>query len=89
MERLTPGCCGIDELLFQLVSKIPKDVMDECRTSSERNYRTLIYKYVSVWLQKMVSKKSVTSTDLMVKAPGTAAAIKADALDKTRRTLAT
>ena len=46
--QLTPSSYGSDELLFWLVAKLPQELWDECRATSERKARALHYEDVSV-----------------------------------------
>ena len=42
-ERLTPGSYSSDDLLFWLVAKLPRELLDECRSMAERKARSLRY----------------------------------------------
>ena len=55
--RLTPGSYGSDELLFWLVSKLPKEVWDDCRLTAERKARTLTYEDLSVLLLELALER--------------------------------
>ena len=55
--RLRPGSYGSNELLFWLVSKIPRDVWDEFRATAEHKARTLIYEDLSVLLLELALEK--------------------------------
>ena len=46
--RLTPRSYGIDELLFWLVAKLPRELWDECRSTAECKARVLNYEDLSV-----------------------------------------
>ena len=46
--RLTPGSYSIDDLLFWLVAKLPRELWDECRATAERKTRALNYEDLSV-----------------------------------------
>ena len=39
--RLTPGSYGSDDMLFWLVTKISRDVLEECRATAEPKARTI------------------------------------------------
>ena len=52
--RLTPGSYGSDELLFQLVAKLPREVWDECRATAERKARALTYEDLCVLPPRML-----------------------------------
>ena len=41
--RLTPGSYSSDDLLFRLVTKLPRELWDECRSTAERKARSLRY----------------------------------------------
>ena len=57
--RLTPGSYGSDELLFCLVAKLPRELLDECRSTAERKARALNYKDLSVLLlERAIEKES-------------------------------
>ena len=55
--RLTPGCFGSNELLFWLVAKIPRDVWDKCRATTERKARTFTYEDLSLLLLELALVK--------------------------------
>ena len=55
--RLTPGSYGSDELLFWLVAKLPREVWDECWTTTERKARALTYEDLSVLLFELALEK--------------------------------
>ena len=55
--RLTPGSYGIDELLFRLVAKLPRELWDECRATAEPKARALTYEDLSVLLLELALEK--------------------------------
>ena len=55
--RLTPRSYSSDEMLFWLVAKIFRDVLDECRATAERKARTLTYEDLSVILLELALEK--------------------------------
>ena len=57
VERLTPGSSGSDELLFSLVAKLPRELLDECRSRAERKARALKYGDLSVLLLELAPEK--------------------------------
>ena len=57
MGRLTPGPYGSDELFFWLVVKLPRELWDECRATSERKARALNYEDLSVLLLELALEK--------------------------------
>ena len=56
VRRLTPGSYGSDELLFWLVTKLPRELWDECRSTAERKARALNYEDLSVLLLELPLK---------------------------------
>ena len=46
--RLTPGSYSSDDLLFWLVSKLPRELWDECRSTAERKARAIHYEDLCV-----------------------------------------
>ena len=55
--RLTPGSYGSNELLFWLVTKLPREVWDEFRATAEPKARALTYEDLSVLLLKLAPEK--------------------------------
>ena len=55
--RLTPGPYGSDELLFWLVAKLPRELLDECRATAVRKAKALNYKDLSVLLLELALEK--------------------------------
>ena len=55
--RLTPGSYGSDELLLWLVSKLPRELWDKCRSTAERKARALNYEDLSVLLLQLALEK--------------------------------
>ena len=55
--RLTPGSYSSDNLLFWLVSKLPRELWDECRSTAERKARALNYEGLSMLLLELVLEK--------------------------------
>ena len=55
--RLTPSSYGREELLFWLVAKIPREMLDECRATAERKARALTYEDLSVLLLELALQK--------------------------------
>ena len=55
--RLTPGSYGSDKLLFWLVAKLPRELLDECRSTAERKARAPNYEDLSVLLLELALKK--------------------------------
>ena len=55
--QLTPSTCGSDELLFWLVAKLPRELLDECRATTERKARGLNYEDLSVLLLELALEK--------------------------------
>ena len=55
--RLTPGSYGSNELPFWLVTKLPREVWDECRATAERKASTFTYEYLSVLLLELALEK--------------------------------
>ena len=55
--RMTPGSYGSDELLFWLVAKLSREVLDECRATGERKARALTYEDLSVLLLELALEK--------------------------------
>ena len=55
--RLTPGSYSSDDLLFWLVAKLPRELLDECRSTAERRARALNYGDVSVLLLELAVEK--------------------------------
>ena len=55
--RLTPGSYGSEELLFRLVAKLPQELWDECRATTERKTRALTYEDLSVLLPQLALEK--------------------------------
>ena len=55
--RLTPGSYSIDDLLFWLVAKLPRELWDECRSTAERKARALHYEDLCVLLLELVLEK--------------------------------
>ena len=57
--RLTPGSYGSDQLLFWLVAKLPRELWDECRATTERKARVLSYEDLSVlYLELALERES-------------------------------
>ena len=57
--RLTPSSYGSDELLFRLVSKLPRELQDECWSTAERKARALNYEDLSVLLLELALEKEI------------------------------
>ena len=57
VARLTPGSYGSEELLFCLVAKLPRELLDECRSTAELKARALSYEDVSVLLLELALEK--------------------------------
>ena len=55
--RLTPGSYSTDDLLFWLVSKLPRELWDECRSTAERKPRALHYEDLCVLLLELALEK--------------------------------
>ena len=55
--RLTPGSYGRNELLFGLVTKLPRELWGECRSAAERKARALNYEDLSVLLLELALEK--------------------------------
>ena len=55
--RLTPGSYSSDDLLFWLVAKLPRELWDECRSTTERMARALNYEDLSVLLLELALEK--------------------------------
>ena len=57
VARLTPSSCRSNELLFWLVAKLPRELWDECRSTTERKMRALNYEDLSVLLLELALEK--------------------------------
>ena len=55
--RLTPGSYSSDDLLFWLVAKLPRELLDECRSTAERKARSLRYEDLCVLLLELALDK--------------------------------
>ena len=55
--RLTPGSYSSDDLLFWLVAKLPQELWDECRSTTERKAGALNYKDLCVLLLELALEK--------------------------------
>ena len=55
--RLTPGSYSSDDLLFWLVAKLPRELWDECRSTTERKARALHYEDLCVLLLELALEK--------------------------------
>ena len=55
--RLKPGSYSSNDLLFWLAAKLPRVLWDECRSTAERNARTLNYEDLSVLLLELALEK--------------------------------
>ena len=55
--RLTPGSYSSDDLLFWLVVKIPRELLDECCSTAERKARALHYEDLCVLLLGLALEK--------------------------------
>ena len=55
--RPTPGSYGSDELLFWLVAKLPRELLDECRATAERKARALTYEDLSMLRLELALEK--------------------------------
>ena len=55
--RLTPGSYGSHELLLWLVTKLSRELWDECRSTAERKARALNYEDLSVLLFELAPQK--------------------------------
>ena len=54
---LTPGSYHSDDLLFWLVAKLPRELLDECRSTAERKARSLRYEDLCVLLLELALEK--------------------------------
>ena len=55
--RLTPGSYSSDDLSFWLVAELPRELWDECRSTAERNARSLRYEDLCVLLLELALQK--------------------------------
>ena len=55
--RLTPGSYSSDDLLFWLLAKLPRELLDECCSTAERKARALHYEDLCVLLLELVLEK--------------------------------
>ena len=55
--RLTPSSYSSDDLLFWLVAKLTRELLDECRSTAERKARALNYEDLSVLLLELALEK--------------------------------
>ena len=55
--RLPPGSYSRDDLLFWLVAKIPRNVLEECWATAERKARPVTYEDLSVLLLELAFEK--------------------------------
>ena len=60
--RLMPGSYSSDDLLFCLLTKLPRELWDECRSTAERKARALHYEDLCVLLLELRWRKKATST---------------------------
>ena len=60
--RLTARSYGSNELLFWLVAKLRREVLEECRATAERKARALTYENLSVLLLELALEKESAST---------------------------